>query len=776
MSVSEFWLYNLTPIVGLLFLVLTLHRSKTLDKRTTKIFYDALLAEVLELICYNADLALAELPTFTLVRCLTSALGYALRPAILLCALKLFLPGKRRPAQVVVLYAPFAISVVAGFSVFFTDIVYYFDAANHYHTGPLGLVIIGCLLVYMAMLIFVAFACRSERHRIDTPVLSLVIVYMALSTIGESLFDAGNLTQIAIVYSTIFFFYLVQTGALEEALEAELENAALKRALNDAEEARRALEENRSITQALGENYLAVFHIDLATDRVKIVKVDRSYVFSDIAQMIDGDATYEEILRSYSERYVVESEREGILHDYEPSVLRDRLAQRRSLSKCYHLTFDGDSAIAVEYQTIRMNDDDPDQIIVGLRDVEERAREEREHNEALMQAKLAAEKANAAKSNFLSRMSHDIRTPLNGIIGLLEIDREHADDQQLIAENQEKMSVAANHLLSLINDVLEMSRLDQDNIELAHEVCDLEESCVGTATMLISRAAERGVAMKVESQDVPVKLVYTSPLHLRQIFLNIYGNCIKYNRPGGSVTTVLECSEHDDDHVVYRWIISDTGVGMSQDFVNHLFEPFAQEGSDSDARTHYQGTGLGMSIVKRLLDKMGGSIEVTSKKDVGSTFIVTIPFDVAHEAPVASEEPKSEGSIAGLSLMLVEDNDLNAEIATTLLQDRGARVVPATDGEVAVRLFSQSPAGTFDAILMDVMMPKMNGFEATAAIRALDRADGATVPIIAMTANAFKEDERRCLDAGMDAFLPKPLDMDRVVSVVSQVVGGADGE
>ena len=770
MNANAFWLYNFTPIVGLLFLFLIIYRSRTLEQRTRKLFYVVFFIEFVELICYNVDSALSVLPTFTYARCLTSALGYMARPTILLLAILVFLPAAgRKPRQTAVLYAPFAVSVLAAFSVFFTDVVYSFDASNHYHRGPLGFVFIACLVIYMVMLVFVVTRCHGTHRRIDVMVLGLIIAFTVGATIAESYFDAGNLTQSNIVYATIFFFYLIQTSALEEALTAERENASLKQALQEAESARRALVENRSITQALGEHYLAIFHIDLVDDTIEVVKIDPEYDLSGISRLIESSGSYGNVLRMYTDTYVVASEREQIMHDYSPAVLKQGLAQNPSLFKRYHLCF-GDKVVAVEYQAIKMSDDEPDNVIVALRDVEQQEREERERNEALLQAKAAAESANAAKSDFLSRMSHDIRTPLNGIIGLLEINREHADDQRLVAENQEKMCVAANHLLSLINDVLEMSKLDQDNVTLAYEPCDLKEICTSTATMLLARATEQGVTLKLGPQDVHECNVYTSPLHLRQILLNIYGNCIKYNRPGGSVTTALDCLSDDGQRVVYRWTISDTGIGMSEEFVEHLFEPFAQEGSDSDARTHYQGTGLGMSIVKRLLDKMGGSIDVASEKGVGSTFVITIPFDVAPEAEDVAEQDEVEGSIAGLTLMLVEDNELNAEIATTLIQDRGAKVVPVPDGEAAVRLFSESPSGTYDAILMDVMMPKMNGYEATAAIRALARDDAATVPIVAMTANAFKEDEQRCLAAGMNAFVPKPMEIDQLVSTVSRVV------
>ena len=785
MGADWFWIYNYTPIIGLLFLLLILYRSKTIDERTRKLFYAALLAEVAELFCYNVDAYLSALASFSLARCLTSAIGYAMRPVILLIGIKLFLPEERKPHQDAVLYAPAAVSALAGFSVFFTDVVYSFDVTNRYHRGPLGWVLIGCLLVYMAMFVFVVTVCgKGKRRRVDSLVLALIFVYVAGATVAESYFDAGNLTQITIVFATIFFFYVFQTSALEAALVAERENESLKRALAETDRARREMQESRSVTQALGEHYLAIFHANLENDRLKVVKIDPHYKFSNIADSKpDATMSYDRAMHEYTQGYVVPAERDAILGAFKPTNLRANLAAKHSFVRRYHLCFETGHPIAVEYQAICLDDANPANVVIGLRDVEEQEREEVRRRAALTQArdeaeqaKLEAESANKAKSEFLSRMSHDIRTPLNGIIGLLEINRAHADDRKLVNENEEKMRVAADHLLSLINDVLDMSKLDQDHIELDHEACDLGKICESTGTMVMSRAVEAGVTMKVGLRDEPVKWVYTSPLHVRQIFLNIYGNCIKYNRPGGSVTTTLDCLSCDDVRVVYRWTIEDTGIGMSEEFVEHMFEPFAQEGSDSDARTHYQGTGLGMSIVKKLLDKMGGSIEVTSEKGVGSTFVVTIPFDVAQE-PQAEVEATTEAgaagekSIAGLTVMLVEDNELNAEIATVLLEDRGAKVVPAVDGEAAVRLFEQSDAGTFDVILMDVMMPKMNGLEATAAIRALSCEDATSVPIIAMTANAFKEDEKRCLDAGMDAYLAKPIEVDKLVDVLSRVSG-----
>ena len=392
-----------------------------------------------------------------------------------------------------------------------------------------------------------------------------------------------------------------------------------------------------------------------------------------------------------------------------------------------------------------------------------------EYQEKLQKAAVAANAANRAKSTFLFNMSHDIRTPLNGIMGLLKIDKDHFEDRELVRANHDKMLVAADHLLSLINDVLEVSKLEDGNIELAHQPMSLADVSQEVGTIIGERTAEAGIRFEFQAQELPVVWVYGSPLHLRQIFLNIYGNCIKYNREGGSVTTQVQCLGAAHGRVTYRWTISDTGVGMSQEFLKRIFEPFAQE--RADARSVYQGTGLGMTIVRGLVEKMNGTIEVTSREGEGSTFVITLPFEIAPEQqPERPDESAAEEakSIRGLCLLLVEDNDLNAEIAQTMLEDEGAQVTVAENGKRAVERFQSSLPGTFDAILMDVMMPVMDGLTATRAIRALDRPDAATVPILAMTANAFKENAEKCFAAGMNAHLTKPLRPEEMVRAIAR--------
>ncbi len=394
------------------------------------------------------------------------------------------------------------------------------------------------------------------------------------------------------------------------------------------------------------------------------------------------------------------------------------------------------------------------------------AKEEQEH--ARLQAAFDEMRtANRAKTDFLSRMSHDIRTPLNGIIGLLKIDEDHFDNMELVKENHRKMSVAAGHLLSLINDVLQMSKLEEGNLVLSKEIVDMEALTKDVVSIISNRALAAEVELDHGPGEIvfPYPYIYGSPLHIRQILLNIYGNCIKYNRPGGKVITKITATKEKDGFCTYCCKISDTGVGMSEEFLKHIFDPFAQE--KSDARSVYQGTGLGMTIVKGLVEQMNGKIEITSKLGVGSTFTITVPFEIAPPPEEkAVKEPVKEASIEGMHLLLAEDNELNAEIAEMMLEDRGAKLTRVENGIQAVSCFRENPPGTFDAILMDIMMPVMNGLDAARAIRKLPREDAGTIPIIAMTANAFMEDVKKCLAAGMNAHLAKPFKIEDVTAAL----------
>lgn len=396
--------------------------------------------------------------------------------------------------------------------------------------------------------------------------------------------------------------------------------------------------------------------------------------------------------------------------------------------------------------------------------------ESMEINKQLRRAIASKEKAAAAKSQFLANMSHDIRTPINGIMGMLEIIRKTKGNQDKEEECLDKIEVSSKLLLSLVNDVLDMAKLDTDAVVLSHEPFNLDRICNETVEAVSFQAEEAGLEVTGEHDDYTGINVLGSPLHLKKILINLFSNSVKYNKPNGKIHMSMKTLERTEDTITCEFKIRDTGVGMSQEFVEKkLFHPFVQ--ADTSSRSNYTGTGLGMSIVKQLIDKMGGTISVESELGEGSCFTVVIPFEIDHEASLKQSEEAENADISGLNIMVAEDNELNMEIIEFLLTEQGAHVEKVQNGQEALDKFEGSEAGTYDVILMDLMMPVMDGISATKAIRASKHVEAETIPIIAMTANAFYEDERKCLDAGMNAHLAKPLDMKMVVSTIAECVG-----
>lgn len=381
-----------------------------------------------------------------------------------------------------------------------------------------------------------------------------------------------------------------------------------------------------------------------------------------------------------------------------------------------------------------------------------------------------ADAANAAKTAFLTRMSHDIRTPLNGILGLIEIEELKEGDIQVARESRAKARVAANHLLSLINDILEMGKIEDRKLTLEHVPFNLKELCDDTLVLCKLRASSNGITMQDNSLPYATgPYMVGSPTHIRQIMINLLDNSIKYNKHGGSVTFSSKTKPLDNGRALFCFSVSDTGIGMTPKFLKHIYEPFAQEGDD--ARSKFQGTGMGMPIVKSLIELMGGTIEISSEVGVGSTFNVQIPLDINKnpQARADTVEGVLDCSLADMNVLLAEDNELNAEIAQTLLESEGIVVTRAADGNEAVDLYVGRPAGSFDAILMDIMMPGMDGYEATRAIRLSEKVDAADIPIIALTANAFAEDAKAAHDAGMNAHLSKPLDFNKLKNILARI-------
>lgn len=388
-----------------------------------------------------------------------------------------------------------------------------------------------------------------------------------------------------------------------------------------------------------------------------------------------------------------------------------------------------------------------------------RARRFRDLTEAALHR---AEEASAAKTEFLSNMSHDIRTPINGIMGMLDIAEENFEDQARVRDCLTKMRGAASHLLSLVNDVLDMSKIESGSMKLLNNPFDLRVLLQACCDIVEGQIIERNLTFTKQIGPFWHPYLVGSELHVRQVLINILSNAVKYTPDGGTIRFCAKETLYEEGLVHLRMEITDNGIGMSEEFLQHIFEPFTQEQRSS--RTHYKGTGLGMAITKKLVDQMHGSLDVESEPGKGSTFIVrlSLPVDPTPH-PVAEQQPAKQEdtpTLAGLHLLLAEDNELNSEIAVTLLEAEGAEVTAVTNGREAVEAIQHAAPHTYDAVLMDVMMPEMNGLEATRCIRAFEGVgpDEGT-PIIAMTANVFADDVRACLESGMNSHVGKPLDM-----------------
>ena len=400
---------------------------------------------------------------------------------------------------------------------------------------------------------------------------------------------------------------------------------------------------------------------------------------------------------------------------------------------------------------------------------QEQEKDEKYKEELLIAAKKA-EAANEAKTEFLQRMSHDIRTPINGICGMVHMADYYADDMEKQTEYRTKVKEASNLLLELVNEILDMSKLESGEIVLEEIPFNLSSISREVLAVIEQMAAEQNIRIVWEKKEITHRDFIGSPGYVKRVMMNILSNAGKYNRENGHIyISCMEIPAGQPGMTTMEFVCRDTGIGMTEEFQKHIFEPFAQEHTGS--RTKFAGTGLGMPIAKNLVEKMGGAITFESEEGTGTTFVIRVPFKIDMNADKREKQKDvSEKSIKGLHILLAEDNELNMEIAEFMLQNEGAEVTKAWNGQEAVELFRKSKPGEFDVILMDIMMPVMNGYEATKKIRSLDREDAKMIPIIAMTANAFTEDRLRAKEAGMDEHIAKPVDGKLLINIIYKLM------
>lgn len=397
--------------------------------------------------------------------------------------------------------------------------------------------------------------------------------------------------------------------------------------------------------------------------------------------------------------------------------------------------------------------------------------EEQKQKQLLMNAAEEADAANKAKSAFLLSMSHDIRTPMNAIIGFTNIAL-HQNMVSDIHDSLKKVQQSSNHLLSLLNDVLDFSRIESGKVTISPEPVDITQLTDNVQAIMNGLLYNRDLQFEVHRESLKNPYVLADVVRIREVLVNLLGNAVKFTKDGGAIT--LDISSYpgaDEKHIITRYVVRDNGIGMSEEFQKKLFDPFSQE-DDANARTQYKGTGLGMAITKKYVDMMGGSIAVESKKGVGATFTVEIPLELPEQVIPSEQKQHLHRDLTGIHVLMAEDNDLNAELATIMLEDAGMTVTRASDGKEVVDLFKNNPRGTYDLILMDIMMPNMDGHQAAKAIRALgiERSDAVTIPIIALSANAFIDDIQESLDSGMNDHISKPINIEELIDTITKYI------
>ncbi len=531
----------------------------------------------------------------------------------------------------------------------------------------------------------------------------------------------------------------------------------------------RQIKKQYRVISSISGIYSTCFNIQIPTDQIEIIRAPRALE----ERLLRRRLRAEETLRWMEEEYIAPDYWAAHRAFTDPYTLRDRLSREKYLTLPYQdcrgrwiqsvLTaqeYDGEGRVV--------------SVLLLSRDITEEKRRELDYQERLRQSAQQAERANVAKTDFLRRMSHDIRTPINGIRGMVDISRHYRGNEEKQEECRRKIQEASGFLLDLVNHVLDMNKLESGEIRLEKKPFDLRDLLNGVVTVLEGQAEEQGVTIRWAEQDITHWWLVGSPLHLQQILQNIVGNAVKYSYKHGAVT--LSCQELScqDGQAAYRFVCADTGRGMSPEFQKHAFEPFAQE--DQSAHSKYAGTGLGLPITRELVLQMGGEISFVSQRGRGTTFTILLHFQVDDALAAETEETPSEtGSINGVRILLVEDNKMNMEIARFFLESRGATVTAVWNGQEAVDRFAASAPGEFDMIFMDIMMPVMDGLEAARTIRDLPREDAADIPIFAMTANAFSDDAERSIAAGMNGHLTKPLDEKKVIAAVRKYWQHIDG-
>ena len=557
----------------------------------------------------------------------------------------------------------------------------------------------------------------------------------------------------------------------------------LVRDITELHETRAENVRKAEVIEGLSTDFKSIYLVNLETGTMRPYRMNSEYfraISAELGGADDKPANWSEILPLYAERYVFPEDRERYLNEIDAGTIRRRLLSEPSYIVNYRCrdAADPENTIYMQMSVVPIpNGGSVRRVVVGYRDVtEETMRVRREMSERMrMELELEREKnANEVKSAFFFNLSHDIRTPMNAIMGFTDLAKKHAGDAEKLQDFLEKVDESGKHLLSLIDDLLEMGKIDAGGATLKPEPCDLREQLSMTVNMARIRADKKKITLQ-ETFDLPDGRVMLDAGRFRRVMGNLLDNAVKFTPEGGAVTLSARRTQvSESGYARYEFTVADNGIGMSEAFMERLYQKFEREASAT--QSGQSGVGLGLSIAKRLLDVMGGSISVKSAKGEGTTFTVNLPLKLADgaDAPVPEAEAPAEYAAGeGLRILLVEDIEINRMLAETILEEAGFEVESVPDGCDAVEAFAKRPAGYYDLILMDIQMPVMNGYEATRAIRGMEREDAQTIPIIALSANAREEDKRMSMQSGMNHHIAKPFDVANLISTVNEHVSAA---
>ena len=559
----------------------------------------------------------------------------------------------------------------------------------------------------------------------------------------------------------------------EEKRQEFAQQRKLEEALEAVERANTALQEEMAISEALSQEYHSLFKIDAVTGRMSLYRTDGIGMDLETVNKLMDLGNYEGgILDKYIDSFIAPEDQERVRSSTRLSVLQEKVPDRGLFKVDFRRIFKGVSSY-YEMNTIKIKDKNGKvTFIMGMRDVDALIRKERLQEIELQKAYVAAEAASKAKTDFLFNMSHDIRTPMNAIIGFTDLLEKHLDDKEKMLDYIVKIKTSNEFLLSLINNVLEVARIESGKERLDESAENIHDFLQSVFVLFDSQMQQKGIEF-VKAVQVEHPNVVFDQTRVREILLNLLSNALKYTSAGGTVTmTVEEIPSEYSGYVTYRTVIEDTGIGMSEEFLPHIFEDFSREHSSTESRV--SGTGLGTAIVKKLVDLMHGKIEVESKLGEGSRFTLTMRHQIADEKDTKQTRKTVKGyrveDFVGKRILLAEDNELNAEIAIAILEEVGFIIERAEDGVICVNMVEKAESDHYDLILMDIQMPNMDGYKATQVIRSLPDKKKAAIPIIAMTANAFEEDRRNAFKAGMNGHIAKPIHVGELFSLLAEMI------